>query len=33
MRRKGLFRLIAGAIGCLGVVFGGVEALLRVDRS
>ena len=26
MRRKGLFRLIAGAIGCLGVVFGGVAS-------
>ena len=26
MRRKGLFRLIAGTIGCLGVVFGGVAS-------
>ena len=26
MRRKGLFRLIAGAAGCLGVVFGGVAS-------
>jgi Tol biopolymer transport system component/ABC-type branched-subunit amino acid transport system substrate-binding protein len=26
MRRKGLFRLIAGAAGCLGVAFGGVAS-------